>query len=352
MDVEFAASPRGRRDTVLVLTNPHDGHSDLAIAALTARGVPVIRFHTEDFPQRAAITCRIGPDGDGSQTLTCDGRRHDLACVRTVWNRRPRPPAVSDAMTAGNRVFAENECTHLLRALWALLADRFWVNRPEASREASLKPAQLAVARALGFDVPRTLVTNEPEAVPGFVDACGGDAIYKTLWPYMESREDGRAFAVYTRRLTGDDVARASRVSLAPGIFQAHVAKRIELRVTVIGARVFAVEIHSQQSERSRDDWRRYDLANTPYAPHTLPPDVEARCRALVRQLGLATGCLDLILTPDERYVFLEINPDGQWYWLERRTGVPLLEHFVEMLIQATPDYTMPAAAQVTLTTT
>jgi len=322
------------RDTVLVLTHPRDGHSDLVIAELARRGVPLIRFNTEDYPQRATIACSLGNHG-ARQLLTFDGREYDLDRVKSVWNRRPRAPQVSEDLTETDRAFASQECTHLLRGLWALLGDRFWVNAPEASRRGSLKPAQLAVARELGFDVPRTLMTNRPEEVPPFVAACGGEAIYKTFTPYAETDKDGRAFTVYTRRLTSADLERLTGLRFAPGIIQEHVPKRVELRVVVIGAIVFAVEIHSQRSERSRDDWRRYDLANTPYYRHTLPQDVARRCEQLVRRLGLVTGCIDMIVTPDGRYVFLEINPDGQWYWLERRAGAPLLEHFVDLLAQS-----------------
>ena len=326
------------RDTILVLTHVRDRHSDLVIDALTRRGVPVIRFHTEDFPQQATVGVSISNQGT-QQILTCNGREHRLDRVKSVWNRRPQPPHVASELKEIDRVFASDQCTHLLRALWAILGDRFWVNRPEASRHGSLKPLQLTVARELGFHIPRTLVTNRPEDVAAFVAACGGDAVYKTFTPYTAVDDEGHAVVMYTRRLSGADLERVNGLRFAPGILQEYVPKQVELRVTVIGARAFAVEIHSQQSERSREDWRRYDLANTPYHRHMLPADVERRCAELVARLGLVTGCIDMVLTPDGRYVFLEINPDGQWYWLQQLTGVPLLEHFVEMLAQGTLDY-------------
>lgn len=86
------------RDTVLVLTRPKDGHSDLVIGELARRGVPVIRFNTEDYPQRATIACSLGSHG-ARQLLTCDGREHDLDRVKSVWNRRPRPSHVSEDLT-------------------------------------------------------------------------------------------------------------------------------------------------------------------------------------------------------------------------------------------------------------
>src|SRR5262245_53361928 len=173
--LEMGVKAENDRDTVLVLTHADDGHSDLVIGELVKRAVSVIRFHTEDFPERATLACTMNDRGS-RQILVCDGREHDLGRVRCVWNRRPRPPRVSRALSASDGAFASKECTHLLRALWALLGDRFWVNRPDASRQASLKPAQLLLARGLGFEVPRTLMTNRPELAVAFFAECGGEA--------------------------------------------------------------------------------------------------------------------------------------------------------------------------------
>jgi hypothetical protein len=59
-----------------------------------------------------------------------------------------------------------------------------------------------------------------------------------------------------------------------PTIFQAYVPKQLEVRVTVVGTAVFAAEIHSQKTRRTRYDWRRYDHYETPYHQHVLPADL------------------------------------------------------------------------------
>ena len=55
-----------------------------------------------------------------------------------------------------------------------------------------------------------------------------------------------------------------------------------------------------------------------------LPERVSEACRDLVQRLGLAFGAIDLLQTTSEEYVFLEVNPNGQWHWLEQITGVRL----------------------------
>src|SRR5439155_14491583 len=93
-------------------------------------------------------------------------------------------------------------------------------------------------------------------------------------------------------------------------------------------------EIHSQATNHTRYDWRRYDFCKTPHRPHALPAEVQARCVRLVRRLGLCYGAIDMVLTPDGRYVFLEINPNGQYLWIEQETGLPISDAICDLLMQ------------------
>ena len=99
---------------------------------------------------------------------------------------------------------------------------------------------------------------------------------------------------------------------------------------------MFAAEIHSQQSKRSRDDWRRYGLRKAPYRVHDLPKDVERSCLAIVEALGVIFGAIDMIVTPDGRYVFLEINTLGAaWLRIEELTRMPITAAICELLVEA-----------------
>lgn len=325
---------------ILILTEKNDDHTAIVAHALREKGAEFVRFDTEDFPQQTslAITMR----GDGHEAfLWLDGKKIELSRVTTVWYRRPGMPVLPDGLSADDRDFVSKETTHFLRGLWGTLRDRFWVNRYDNSREGENKSYQLNVAQRVGFRVPQTFLGNNPDEARDFVEGISGDTVYKCFSQYSRKLGD-RVHMIYTTRLNKKDLSRMSSVRLAPCIFQEYVEKKVELRVTVIGRKIFAAEIHSQQSARSREDWRRYDLANTPYYPHQLPREIEDQCHALLHELGLVFGCIDLILTPDGEYVFLEINPNGQWYWVESLTGMPMLNNFTEMLIQGTAGYADP----------
>jgi len=94
----------------------------------------------------------------------------------------------------------------------------------------------------------------------------------------------------------------------------------------VFGHTVLAAEIHSQQSDKSRHDWLHYDLEHTPYLPHALPDEVQVRCIKFLQAFGLFYGAIDLIRMLDGTYVFLDMNPFGQWAWVQDLCGLPLAE--------------------------
>lgn len=122
------------------------------------------------------------------------------------------------------------------------------------------------------------------------------------------------------------------QVSNCPVIIQSYIQKEFELRVTVVKDKVFACAIYSQSSERTREDWRRYDIPNTPHKIYKLPKQIEQKCVDIVKKLGLEFGCIDMIVTPGGEFIFLEINPNGQWLWIEHLTGLPIGDAISEEL--------------------
>jgi glutathione synthase/RimK-type ligase-like ATP-grasp enzyme len=211
--------------------------------------------------------------------------------------------------------------------------DAFWLPGPQdVIRRAELKALQLKFAESLGFEIPPTLITNNPQDFLDFYHQHNGNVVSKLASPSLY-KFTGNTFNRYTQVVSKQDVAYAWSIRLCPIIFQAYVPKRVELRITVVGRDVFPVEIHSQHSNHTRHDWRRYDRFQTPYFPHELPGDLEQRCIQLVESFGLCYGAIDMVLTPDGRYVFLENNPNGQYLWIEQATGLPISDAICDLLI-------------------
>lgn len=316
---------------ILIVTNKQDYTADFLVLELKRRGADYIRFNTEDFPERVQINWTIGSDVQKGYFLF-PKRRVDFFGITSVWYRRPSLPIPSTKIgDPAAYEFAQAESQALFGGLWRCL-ECFWVSHPDALQKAEFKLYQLQTARNLGFSIPSTIVTNSIEEAQAFYDGHQGEIIYKPLRRGRLNRVDGVSL-IFTNPVGADEARHFNSVKAAPSLFQTYIPKKFEVRVTVIGEQVFAVAIYSQNSPESRHDWRRGTTAALVHALHRLPDDVEAKCRELVQSMSLAFGAIDLILTPDGRYIFLEINPNGQWAWLQQLLpDLPLRERLADLL--------------------
>jgi hypothetical protein len=339
---------------ILVISDAEDLHTRFVIHRLRELGAACARFSLAELPQHSGLSARLSSDARPRVRITRGSRPDiDLDAVRTVWARRLYEVRVDPRLSAEDREFTTKETNALLFGLPTVLGDRFWVNPFVAGFSTDRgqgKLSQLELARQVGLEIPRTIATNDPVAAREFLSELTAGAIYKPFMPPTrnlgKADEPAQWASIFTNKLDDAALARLDSVALAPCLFQELVPKRIELRVTVIGRRVFATEIHSQVHAESAIDFRRYyALGDTPYAVHELPPAIVEGCLALNERLGLVYGAMDFVLTPDGRYVFLEVNQQGQFLWLEEMTGQPLLDHFCELLRQGRPDYACDAAA-------
>ncbi len=317
---------------ILILTVPVDPHADRVERKLRERKLDVFRFDPARFPAEAALSLHYDPRGTASVTLRVDGTRIDLGATTTAWYRRPRRPVahleIADVVA---RTFVEEESTTVVQDAWASLPIA-WMPAPRhVLRWAQRKATQLRIAGQLDFELPPTLISNDPADVLAFYQQHNGQVVSK-LAGFTHVPEIDRAFARYTEVISTRDIGYADGIRFCPMIFQAYVPKRVELRVTVVGTDVFTAEIASQATHHTRHDWRHYDPTATPISQHVLPLDVTERCIELVGHLGLRYGAIDLVLTPDGRYVFLEINPNGQYLWIEDATGLPISDAICDLL--------------------
>jgi hypothetical protein len=323
---------------ILILTQALDPHADVVERLLRDRGAEVVRIDPAAFPVQAGLSLEFSTTGRARAAWHTDQGPIDLHRVRAIWFRRPghlQPHAeITDEVT---RAYVTEECKSFLLGVWDSLDCPFLPATPAVLRRAESKAPQLRLAGALGFELPPTLVTNSAEEFLEFYRRHGGNLISKlasVCFHRIASAEYTRFTEVVSRR----DVGYARSVRYCPIIFQAYVPKRVELRITVVGREVFAAEIHSQETNHTRHDWRKYDYAKTPYFPHELPSAVASRCVQLVRRLGLRYGTIDMVLTPEGRYVFLEINPNGQYLWIEEATGLPISDAICDLLLSAAPE--------------
>ena len=317
-----------KKDRILIVTDTFDPHTDMVMIELRKMGHQPVRLHPADFPQSASITLAFDREHwNGELGL----RKGPLALdeIKSVWWRRPEAHVVAADLPKAEQAFARKETEHTFAGLWSIL-DCYWMSFPLHIRRASNKIEQLQRAAQLGFRVPKTLITNDPEQARQFYETCHGQIIYKTLvapmldWAARESKplpeveEAPGARMIYTTLITQEQLRVLETVRTAPCQFQELIPKRLEVRVTIIGEDMFVCEIHSQEDERTSLDWRHYEAPIT-YKKGSLPPEIADKCFALMKSYGLNYSAIDLILTPEGEYVFIENNPAGQCFFVQDR---------------------------------
>lgn len=310
---------------ILVITNRGDLTADWLILELAKRELDFLRFNTEEFPQKVCLAW----SGDGSATFKAETWSFDASSVSAAWYRRPSSPSLEEHSRVDPQWVA-GEALEALRGIWKTL-DCLWVNHPDLNARAENKISQLSRASSVGFAVPETLVTNDVTLAREFVDSHRG-VVCK---PLHDGRPviDGEERIFFTSRIKNQ----IGEMGPAPCIFQEEVRKRFDVRVTVIGSEAYGVKIQSQSVNEGRTDWRR---AN-PIPPHELfelPDEVAEDCLRLSKSFGLQFAAIDLAVDTRGEFIFFEVNPNGQWVWLEQLTGLPLRSRMADLLSHKSPE--------------
>jgi hypothetical protein len=297
------------QDTVLILAPDGDPHAALVAEKLQSElGIAASIWDSAMIPSRDYMSVTVGRS-DLSAVIRCPDRDIQLTSLRSIWWRRPGVHIVSSEVGPEIRSYCIRETDTLFRGTVDVLGVPI-VNSPAADA-AARKPAQLAAAHALGIAIPRTLMTNDPAEVKAFWEACGRNCIYKAF-----SSPAHRL--IETRVLAAEDFPYLDSLRHAPIIVQERVDKDFDVRAIVVGREVFSASVRVDAHVDCRVDllatWERHDL----------PEDVRRRLVDLVSRLNLCYGCIDLAKSKNGEYFFLEINPAGQFLFVEMDTGQPL----------------------------
>ena len=200
---------------------------------------------------------------------------------------------------------------------------------PDVRTACQLQTRSLFAARSVGLEIPRTVITNNPDEVRAFIAAAPAQVIYKASSPPRNFAPDK---ALFTGLITDETLANLDLIRITPGIFQERIDKSYELRITVIGARIFAVKSIPRRLPKPNSIGA---MLNTMSLMNLSPCRAKSQRRSTPSwNLGLVYGAFDFIVTPDGRYVFLEVNPGGAYMWVEAATGLPITSALADALIE------------------
>jgi glutathione synthase/RimK-type ligase-like ATP-grasp enzyme len=321
---------------ILVISYPGEAHTDRVTALLTQAGHEVVRLDLSDFPARREIDFEWTAAGHPRWGVAHEGGWVDLADARAVWWRRVIDFQVDPALRHGEgSSFAYSETSQALHGMLDAL-DCPWMNPRNADAAAHHKPYQWVVAQRLGLQIPRTRVTTRPQAAREFIEALRpGRVVFKAFLAAAQAWRE-------TRWVEPQDLERIDLVRYAPVIFQEYVPG-VDLRITLVGDEIYAAEIDARHTAYEVD--MRMVVGEAPMRPVSLPAALASRLRALQHQLGLVYGAVDMRRTDTGDYVFLEVNPAGQWLFVEERCGLPISQAVADYLARARPA-TPPTASQ------
>lgn len=312
---------------ILILSGTGDAHAKHMCSVLEAKRMPYFLFPTEQYPFHSTITL----DGNRNYSLEFEGRTVLLDEHWSIWNRRIFPTIFPVEFPTELEEMVKTEIKTTLHGFLETHKG-FVVNRPSSNTNAGNKSEQLLRARKLGFRTPDSIITNSPSHAQNFYTKHNGDIIFKMQkLPIVRfGEQDYRT--IMTRRVSVEDLGDLERIRNCPCLFQERIEKDYEIRLTVIGEKLFPIAIYSQDSEYSLDDFRRYDFEKVKYELVDIPPNLRTKVLRLAREYKLEYAAIDLIYTPTKEYVFLEINPNGQYLWTEEMSHVPITEYFAEYL--------------------
>ncbi len=318
---------------LLIITNRSDLACDYLILKLKARQIPFLRLNTDLYPDSISFDIAFENSKPNSIIRLENGDELRLNSISAVYFRQPISPNVEYAQNSIENEFAQTELTEMLRSLWRIIPERLWLNHPRQLWLASNKVDQLLAAISVGFAVPDTLISYSIESIRSFILKKKSNVISKAV-RHGFIRAEEKVLLAGTQRLPENYIKEFSNFAPVPMNYQEEIEKGSDLRVVVVDNHVFPTSIKSDNCEDI--DWRIVDLKGGQliHERAELPKTIEQKCLSIVKHFGLNYSSIDLVQSCQGEYFFLELNPNGQWAWIEQLTGYPIRDTIIDFLIR------------------
>ena len=311
---------------VLLFTNKEDVTTDFIVRELKRQEIDFYRFNTEEL----SLSVEIILDFERERYLLIDKldrKEYDLLEFTDIYYRRPELPLYDDeGLTDGEKSFLQTEIYYTLEGIYRLLSGKHWFNNVFAIRNAENKIYQLLLAKEVGLTIPSTLISNHYDSVEQFLEK--GKHIIKPVYN-ARIKDEKYPQIVYTSEIT--QAIEKEEAEFNINYLQNKIEKRCDVRATFVEGNCFAVTIDSQELEDTCVDWRKGEHI-LKHNPIELPREIRLKCIQLMKRLNLHYGAFDFVLDKQGNYYFLEINPNGQWAWIEHLTGLPISKEIVKCL--------------------
>jgi glutathione synthase/RimK-type ligase-like ATP-grasp enzyme len=314
---------------ILILTEKNDAHANLLIDKLKENSIPFFRL---DLDTKSLEKTTITFKNKIWSIKTKDGTII-LNQIKCVWNRRTFVQLMLDEQDKDYEFnIWKNEWNKTLLGVYYYLKDVKWLNYYRKNHKAENKYYQLSIAEHLSFDVPEYLLSNDRNEILEFGKK-HEKIVLKLLNQDFYKIANKKYVGFYVNIIPFEKLKEFSKSEENPVFLQKYIEKDFEVRYTVVGEEHFVCKIESQKSELAKTDWRRYDLENTPHSIMLPPDNIKSKVNLLMEKLELTYGALDFIVSKDGTWYFLEINPSGQYLWIEDLTGLKITDAIKNYLL-------------------
>lgn len=322
---------------VLIITHSKDNECIKNVTnKIQELGGYAIRFNVDEYPVKYSLSSCF-EEGEWKVYLDYEGHRESLHDLEALWYRR------SHNLGGGLNEILEGEflsSTHgeVRATLFGMLESLncFQIGKYSSYRRLDSKEEQMKVASHLGMLIPETCITNSPEEARRFVKAHPNGTIAKMQSSFAIYR-NGVENVVFTNEIKEEDLENLETLQYCPMQFQEKLEKALELRVTIIGDEIFAFSVDSQKLSNAKLDWRREGVTLLKdWVPYELPLDVKNKLLELMDIYQINYGAIDIIVTPENKFYFLEINSAGEFYWLDKLIDGAITTHLSKVLLGQT----------------
>jgi hypothetical protein len=306
---------------VLIVTVEDDLHALSVQAVLRNRGTECSILESDRLSGHESLSLLISPEGTASAKIqNSEGKTLSLSTIGVIWWRRPKALQQVDAtsLSSAQLGLINNDCSSALVGLLEGCFQGKWISSPKATEFASNKLNQLLAVHKCDIRIPDTLITQDPAELAAFYKRHGGRIILKpvagTPGPLL-----------FTQFVRQEHLDSHDSIRSCPTMYQEFVPGTRHIRLNCFGTRSFAGLIETESL-----DWR--PNLTVPVSKWPVPDSLHRKVRRALDLLGLEMGIVDLKEKPDGELVWLEVNPQGQFLFLEGLTCEPLREHFADFL--------------------
>ncbi len=313
---------------LFILTNSDDATASFLVTVLKSKDVPFIRFDTDVILQKVAFEYR-----GGIPILTLEGVSYQPEQIRHIWYRRPEGLKHEKFDSSPESKYTQAEWTEFIENFFAHIPTQRWVNHPSNNAAASRKLEQLTTASRIGLKIPQTLATQDPHTLRAFYREHKGRVIAKPLSTgYIERLGSEPDSLIYTNEVQESDLRATDTITACPTLFQEFINKESDVRISVVGDEIHAVTLSAKEKYgEQRCDIRRNNMSDVTYASVELPDSVRRMLFAIMSHYNLRFAAIDMAISKTGEWYFFEINPNGQWAWLDQVAGTNIAGSFVKL---------------------